>query len=157
MSKSDRLGEELRRIATEIAASCGVDLYDVVLRRSGPRWKLQIFLTKSGGNVSLEDCERVSRQLSRELDVSDPIPSAYDLEVSSPGIERHLREPAHWSSACGSNVRVRWRDEQGRSRSVLGRLESLEGDVIRLTEQGGSGDTLIPLDSVLSARVHVDW
>ena len=156
MGRSDKVEETVRRLAEDVSAACGVAVYDIVLRRSGPRWKLQVFLIRAGGNVSLDDCERVSRQLSRELDVLDPIPAGYDLEVSSPGMERALRQPAHWSAACGSLVRIRWRSEEGGSRTALARLERFEEG--RITFREGDGpEVSVPLDAVLSARVHVEW
>jgi ribosome maturation factor RimP len=105
--------------------------------------------------VGLTDCERVSRQLSRELDVSDPIAHAYDLEVSSPGIERVLREAWHFERAVGESVAVRWRDESGRARTDIGVLERV--DEVRLVLQSRESVITVDLDAVLSARIHVEW
>ena len=148
----------VRAIAERAAADAGVGLYDLVFRRMGPRWKLQIFLWRPDGPVSLEDCERVSRQVSRELDVEDPIPHGYDLEVSSPGLERPLRAPWHWKQTIGDRVRVRFRDDRGKARTTIAVLEAVDEAAGTVT-LGSRDETAIvlPLDSILAARVHVEW
>lgn len=146
-----------RDLARRVVEPLGLEVYDVVFRHSGPRSKLQVFLNRPAGAVTLDDCERVSRQLSRELDVLDPIAHAYDLEVSSPGIERPLRERWHWERAVGEEVAVRWRDAEGRTHSTVGRLDPL-GDDERVRIIDGSGDPLdIEFAAVLAARIHVTW
>lgn len=156
MAGKDQVEKTVYRLTEEIAHACGVSLYDVVFRRSGPRWKLQVFLARDGAQVSLEDCERVSRQLSRELDVHDPIPAPYDLEVSSPGIERPLRRAAHFDSVVGSRVRIKWRSSEGAASVAVGELTGFEDGVARLREADGT-EHEVPLESVLNAKVHVEW
>ena len=147
--------EELRGLARQVVESAGLELYDVVFRRSGPQSKLQIFISRPHGSVGLDDCERVSRQLSRELDVVDPIAQPYDLEVSSPGIERPLRQHWHWERAVGESVSVRWRGEDGRSSSLVAVLDGV--CATHATLRADHGVVEIPLDRVLAARIHVDW
>lgn len=147
--------EQLRELARQVVEAEGLELYDLVFKRSGPRSKLQVFLNRPGGNVGLDDCERVSRQLSRELDVVDPIAHAYDLEVSSPGIERPLLQRWHWERALGERVNVRWRDEDGRTRSSVARLDSVDDTHAALRD--GDEITRVAFDRVLAARIHVDW
>jgi ribosome maturation factor RimP len=61
---------------------------------------------RDGGHIGIDDCERVSREVSALLDVEDPIPGAYSLEVSSPGFDRVLRKPEHFGRFVGSRIRV---------------------------------------------------
>lgn len=148
--------EALLDLATSVAESFGLRLYDLVVRRSGPRWKVQVFIEASGRAVGLADCEKVSRQLSRELDVLDPIAHAYDLEVSSPGIERALRHPWHWAAARGSRVFVRFREAGGTTRGLVG--EVLDADEGKVRLRGPDGvEFELTLDAVTAARMHVDW
>jgi ribosome maturation factor RimP len=147
--------EELGDLARRVVESVGLELYDVVFRRSGPQSKLLIFISRPSGSVSLDDCERVSRQLSRELDVIDPIAQPYDLEVSSPGMERPLRQHWHWERAVGERISVRWRGEDGVSSSLVAVLDGV--CATHATLRGSDGVVEIPLDRVLSARIHVDW
>lgn len=148
--------EALLTLATSVAESFGLQVYDLVVRRSGPRWKLQVFIEASGRAITLDDCETVSRQLSRELDVLDPIAHAYDLEVSSPGIERALRHPRHWVAAVGGRVFVRYREPDGGTRALV--AEVLEADDARVRLRGPDKIELeLTLDAVSTARMHADW
>lgn len=146
----------LRETAQSVAASFGLELYDIVCRASGPRGKIQVFLSRPEGSVTLDDCERVSRQLSRELDVLDPIGGGYDLEVSSPGLERLLREAWHWRRSVGESVALRWRDADGRVRNAVAVLEQASEELLRLRAAHGEAFEL-PISAVLSAHIHVDW
>ncbi len=146
----------LREMAERVAEQHGLELYDVVYRRSGPRAKLQVFLSRAAGAITLEDCERVSRQLSRELDVEDPIQQAYDLEVSSPGIERPLRSPWHFRRASGERASVRWRDDAGRTQSAVLVIKDADGEQVTFAGPDGQ-DVKIAISAVLSAKIHVDW
>ena len=158
LGRADSLKQEaaLRELAQRVAGLQGLEVYDLVFRRSGPRWKLQVFLSRAQEAVTLEDCERVSRQLSRELDVADPIAHAYDLEVSSPGIERPLREAWHWERSVGQLAAVRWRDAEGRTQSGVLLVEGVDGDRVRLRASSGE-ITELDISAVLSARIHVEW
>ncbi len=146
----------LREMALRVAEQHGLELYDVVYRRSGPRAKLQVFLSRPGAAITLADCEQVSRQLSRELDVEDPIQQAYDLEVSSPGIERPLRSPWHFQRAAGEKAALRWRDAQGRTQSAVVCVTGADDEHVTFTGPDGQ-DTKIEISAVLSAKIHVDW
>ncbi|RMF76091.1 MAG: ribosome maturation factor RimP [Acidobacteria bacterium] len=158
LSTRHDIEQEIRAIADRAAADQGVEIYDLVYRRLGPRWKLQVFLWRDDRPVSLDDCERVSRQISRELDIEDPIPHGYDLEVSSPGLERPLRTPAHWTRTVGEKVRVRYRDAEGRARTEIATLAAVDEARGTVTLRSASdSEQQLSLDSVLSARVHVEW
>jgi ribosome maturation factor RimP len=84
---------------------------------------------RSGG-VGLDDCERVSRELSALLDVEDPVPTQYTLEVSSPGFDRVLRTPAHFQRFVGERVRVELLAPRDGRRRYTGRLHALTGQGI---------------------------
>ncbi len=73
---------------------------------------LRIFIDRPEG-VGLDDCERVSHEISALLDVEDPVPTAYTLEVSSPGLDRVLRTPAHFQRFVGERVRLELRNRPG--------------------------------------------
>ncbi|MBP7146174.1 MAG: ribosome maturation factor RimP [Acidobacteria bacterium] len=146
---------DVSELSGRVAASLGLEVYDVVFHRSGSRWKLQVFVDRAGG-VTLADCEAFSRQISRELDVLDPIPHAYELEVSSPGMERALRLPAHWQRAVGQKVQVRRRDETGAVRSIVATVADAGPEAVTLKDGAGIEHS-VPFASILSARIHVDW
>lgn len=108
----------------EIVESCGCTLYDVSVLRENEAQILRISVIKDGG-VSLDDCELVSQSISPFLDVKDVIKDAYTLEVSSPGIERVLKNPRHFMLSCGEMVQIRLLDKQ-----------EIVGVLVKADEQG---------------------
>ncbi|MCA1826324.1 MAG: ribosome maturation factor RimP [Myxococcales bacterium] len=106
MGRKDEILERVRQIAAPLAAREGMELIDVELGGAGGRQVLRLYIDKAGG-VSLDDCTNMSRSVSTALDVEDPVDGAYDLEVSSPGLDRPLRTPEHFEKFKGSKVRVK--------------------------------------------------
>ncbi|HTO98996.1 MAG TPA: ribosome maturation factor RimP [Myxococcales bacterium] len=106
MGRKEEILEKVRRIAGPLAAQEGLELIDVEMGGGGGRQTLRLYIDKAQG-VSLDDCSAVSRAVSAALDVEDPIDGAYDLEVSSPGLDRPLRTPEHFLKHAGERVRVR--------------------------------------------------
>ncbi|MCB0363562.1 MAG: ribosome maturation factor RimP, partial [Bdellovibrionales bacterium] len=102
----DVLGQ-IRDIANEICQQEGCLFYDLQFS-GGPKQRvLRVYIDRAEGVVSLDDCTKVSRGLNLLLDVKDLIAGGpYDLEVSSPGLERHLKEPWHFERAVGQQVKV---------------------------------------------------
>ncbi len=97
-------------IVTDLITPCvtqlGYDLWDVEYVKEGTRYYLRITLDSEEG-IGIEDCELVHRTIDPILDEKDPIPNAYTLEVSSPGIERVLRTPAHFEKCIGETILVK--------------------------------------------------
>ncbi len=106
MGRKEEILEKVRQLAMPLAAQEGLELVDVEIGGGGGRQTLRLYVDKPGG-VSLDDCTAVSRAVSTALDVEDPIQGAYDLEVSSPGLDRPLRTPEHFQKFLGSKVRVK--------------------------------------------------
>ena len=106
MGRKEEIVEKVRAIAAPLAAGEGLELVDVELGGAGGRTTLRLYIDRNGG-VSLDDCTSVSRAVSAALDVEDPIQGAYDLEVSSPGLDRPLRTPEHFENYAGEKVRVK--------------------------------------------------
>jgi ribosome maturation factor RimP len=106
VGRKEEILEKVRQIAAPLAAQEGLELVDVEMGGMGGRQTLRLFIDKAGG-VSLDDCSSVSRAVSAALDVEDFIDGAYDLEVSSPGLDRPLRTPEHFEKFKGSKVRVK--------------------------------------------------
>ena len=117
-------------------------------------WYLRIFLDKPGG-VEIDDCQLVSEKLTAVLDEKDPIPDKYFLEVSSPGIERVLKYPWHFSVFVGEDIAVKLYaplPEAGNVKQLRGILEAYDEDedVLHLR----IGETRIDLPRAKAAAVH---
>jgi ribosome maturation factor RimP len=106
LGRKEEILEKVRQLAAPLAAQEGLELVDVEIGGGGGRQTLRLFIDKAGG-VTLDDCTSVSRAVSTALDVEDPLQGAYDLEVSSPGLDRPLRTPEHFEQFQGSKVRVK--------------------------------------------------
>jgi len=101
-----RLIGNLESLITPIVEECEAELYDMEFVKEGGSHILRLFIDKEGG-VDLSDCERVSRAVSDVLDEHDPIPTAYRLQVGSPGIERRLVKPEHFKRYIGHKVTLK--------------------------------------------------
>ncbi|MGH7057010.1 MAG: ribosome maturation factor RimP [Acetobacteraceae bacterium] len=127
----------------------GCELLDLEWQRSRGA-TLRLYIDAPGG-VGLEDCERVSRAIGALLDVEDPLPGDYRLEVSSPGPERPLRTAAHFAAAQGEEVRLRV-NEAGAVRKLRGRIAAVGVDAVTL-DRGDEGTIEVALDDIVAARL----
>ena len=148
--------DRIRELIVPTLSFLGYELYDLALAGSGASTTLRVRIDRPEG-VTLDDCERVSKSLSALLDQADPFPTRYELEVSSPGAERPLRNLEEYRRFIGRRANVRYR--VGESEQVAeGRLMAVSDEAIEL--QLGEGRHLrtavIPLTDILAARLAVD-
>lgn len=135
--------ENLLRPVVEDAL--GYALWDVVYRKVGADWTLTVTIDHEDG-ISIEDCERVHRRIDPLLDEADPIEDSYQLEVSSPGIERDIRTDAHIEACMGMEIDVRLFAPYQGKRALTGILSAYEGGVITLST--AEGDAKLPRSAV---------
>jgi ribosome maturation factor RimP len=141
-------GDELRALLEPAVERLGYELID--LRFSGRQGALRLFIDRPEG-VGLDDCEKVSRAVSALLDVEDPIPGHYDLEVSSPGLDRKLTKLAHFQRFTGETLKVQMRFPIEGRRRFRGRLLSADDKNIVLEVDGTQHR--LPLATIDSARL----
>ena len=116
MARDADIVELVRTIAAGVAATLGLEIFDVQFRREAGGMVLRVQVDRPGpaataeDSVSIEDCARVSRDLSAILDVEDAVPSAYILEVSSPGLDRPLRKADDYRRFAGRRAKVVMRE-----------------------------------------------
>ncbi|MGZ6125735.1 MAG: ribosome maturation factor RimP [Myxococcales bacterium] len=106
MGRKEDILERVRRIAAPLAAQEGLELIDVEIGGGGGRQTLRLYVDKASGG-SQDACSAVSRAVSAALDVEDPVQGAYELEVSSPGLDRPWKTPDHVLKYAGSQGRIR--------------------------------------------------
>lgn len=128
---------QVRGIAARIAAAEGLELVDAEWKGGSRRGTLRVFIDKPAG-VTHADCERVSHQLSATLDVEDLVPGSYNLEVSSPGLDRKLFTPDHFRRFTGSRAIVRLCEPPHGARHVTGRIAGSSGESVVLRLDSGS-------------------
>jgi ribosome maturation factor RimP len=129
------LREKLIVLTEPLLAQLGYELVDLEYVPGRTHALLRIFIDREAG-VGLDDCERVSREVSALLDVEDPVPTGYTLEVSSPGLDRVLRTPAHFQRFVGERVRVELLQSRAGRRRYTGQLRALNGEGIELNVDG---------------------
>jgi ribosome maturation factor RimP len=146
--------ERIQAIAERVAKSEGLVWVDVELKGGHANPLLRIYVDKPEG-VSHADCQRFSEQMSAILDVEDPFPGSYLLEVSSPGLDRKLVKPADFEHFTGRRARLVVR-EPGRETQVLeGRLAGFETGRVRL--ETGEGEVKeFELASISKAKLVVE-
>lgn len=135
------LEQNLQDLLAPSVEDFGFELVGIECQRMGRYLTVRLFIDKPGG-VSIDDCADVSRQVSAILDVEDPIADKYNLEVSSPGLDRPLFTLAHYQRFIGQDVAVHLRIALGDRRKWQGKLVRVEGDMITL-EVDGQEQTLV--------------
>lgn len=145
------LDSTLSQMTRRVVESMGYELVGVeYLGRGGDRAILRVYIDKEAG-ITLEDCAEVSHQLSGVLDVEDPIPGRYSLEVSSPGLNRPLVYPEHFERFRGHRVKLRLAEKVEGRRNLEGSLLGLADGLIQLEVEGRTWE--VPLAAVESARL----
>jgi ribosome maturation factor RimP len=140
---------DVQTVIERIALAQGVEFYWLDMKRSGPRWHVTVYIDRAGG-VSIADCERVSRALEEPLDAL--IERSYDLEVSSPGMDRPLHTPAHYERALGKPVEVRLRSPREGRKVLTGWLHGIANNELFL--EVAPGETVqVSLHDVHHAQV----
>lgn len=134
----------------------GFSVWDVEYVKEGADWYLRITIDSPNG-VDLDGCERVHRAIDPLLDEADPIEGPYRLEVSSPGLERVLRTPAHYLACAGQMVEVRlFKPFEGAKRFVG--ILSADAEAEQITLTGGDGKSVtIPRRMIAKANVYCEF
>jgi ribosome maturation factor RimP len=125
------LRERLIALIEPVLARSGFELVELEYSAGRSQAVVRIFIDTAAG-ITVEDCERVSREVAALLDVEDPIPTAYTLEVSSPGFDRVLRTPAHFERFAGSRVFVELKVPRDGRKRYTGLLKAVGAEGIEL-------------------------
>ncbi len=143
-------GEELTKLLEPAIEQLGYELSDLEVKLGGRDGVIRLYIDKADG-VGLEDCETVSRQISALLDVEDPVPGHYVLEVSSPGLDRRLTKLEHFERFMGEDIRVTLRFPISGRKNFRGALRAVDEDNIEVEVDGESHR--LPIATIQSARL----
>lgn len=145
---------DVEALVGPVVEASGLEVWDVAFRGEGGRSVLRVTVDRDGG-VDLDTIAEVSERLSRRLDLEDFGPKGYQLEVSSPGLERPLRTPRHFERSVGERVKVKTA-VQVEGRNVLeGALVSADAEAIVVASEGG--ELRVPYADIVSARTVFEW
>jgi ribosome maturation factor RimP len=154
--------EEIRTMASRVAAGYGLEIFDVQFRREAPGMVLRVRLDRPGPAataedcVSVDDCARVSRDLSAILDVEDVVPTAYTLEVSSPGLDRPLRGAGDYRRFEGRRAKIVMRERVDGQGFFKGTLGGLDGEHVLIDGDDGRRHR-VPLGAITRANLEVEF
>ena len=161
MSRDADVAKEVRNVATRVAHTYGLDIFDVQFRREAAGMVLRVLIDRPGpaataeDSVSVEDCAHVSRDLSAMLDVEDIVPTAYTLEVSSPGLDRPLRGETDYRRFTGRLAKIVTSTPVEGQSHFEGRLAGVEGAVVLIAQ--GTRVHRVPMDAISRARLEVEF
>jgi len=154
--------ERVRATAGRVAASYGLEIFDVSFRREGVGMVLRVQIDRPGPaataeeSVSVEDCANVSRDLSAIFDVDDVVPVAYTLEVSSPGLDRALTRPGDYQRFAGRHAKLVMREAVDGQKYFKGRLAGVDGDHV-LIEGEDRRTHRVPFGVIARANLEVEF
>jgi ribosome maturation factor RimP len=153
---------QVRSIANRVAASYGLEIFDVSFRREGPGMVLRVQIDRPGPaataeeSVSVADCANVSRDLSAILDVDDVVAAAYTLEVSSPGLDRPLTRSADYERFAGRFAKLVLREAVDGQKYFKGRLGGVDDGHV-LIDGEDRRTHRVPLDIIARANLEVEF
>jgi ribosome maturation factor RimP len=154
--------ERIRAIAARVAASRGLDVWEVQSRREATGHVVRVYLDRPGASatpeesVSIEDCEQINRELGTILDVEDVLPWSYTLEVSSPGLDRPLRGVDDYRRFAGRWAKVVVAEAVDNQKAFEGRLRGVEHDDVLLEAPNGRLHRL-PMRLITRGRLEVEF
>lgn len=144
----------LNKIIEPVVTSLGYELVGCVYIPRGRYATLRVYIDKPEG-ITLDDCQRVSRQVSAVLDVEDPITQQYELEISSPGLDRPLFSEEHYHRFVGSKIRLRLYSPTEGRRKLTGTLQAVnEENIIIKTDDN---EMIVPFEDIDQANLVPDF
>jgi ribosome maturation factor RimP len=146
---------KIEEIAERIAQPAGLEVVEIELKGGGKNQFLRISIDKEGG-VTHDDCENFSREIGAVLDEADLIPAQYNLEISSPGVERKLLKLKDFARFQGKKAKVVLREPVENQKSLEGTLAGVEADQI-LMEVAGGHRVHFPHTQVERANLKFEW
>ncbi|OAA82775.1 ribosome maturation factor RimP [Clostridium ljungdahlii] len=147
--------ERMSALIQPIVHNLNYELYYLEFKKEGNNNYLRIYIDKKEGNISLEDCENVSRAVSDMLDKEDPIKDPYYLEVSSPGVERKLYTEEHLKRYIGYSVEVNISGLLKGKKKYEGELLDFNADELKIKCE--EEDIAIPRDKILNVNLKGDF
>ncbi|WP_404365035.1 ribosome maturation factor RimP [Marinobacter sp.] len=143
--------QQLEAILRPVVEGLGYEFWGLEFRSQGHQSLLRVFIDDAENGIGIEDCEKVSRQVSAVMDVEDPVQTEYTLEVSSPGMDRPLFRLEQYDEFAGHRVQIRLRMAFEGRRKFQGLLKGIEGeDVVVVVDDH---EYLLPFDSIERANI----
>ncbi len=155
---AENLEQGIRQVGDPIARALGVDVLEVQSSGRPPNLLVRLILDKEGG-IGIEDCEQFHQSLRRAWEVTHPDQSQYRFEVSSPGLDRPLRNLKDFQRVVGERLRVNLRDRKNTHSVFLGRLITVTETQIHLVDDQSKTprEICVELADIVKARLEVEF
>ncbi len=154
MKSIEEIKDKIIEIITPVVKALGIELYNVEFSKMRSKGLLRVFIEKEGG-VTIDDCERVSHEVEAVLDVEDPVPFSYVLEVSSPGLDRPIKELKDFKRYVGKTVRIITHEPVDKESFFVGTLADAGDNEISLL-MPKDRRVIIPYKNISKARLEVE-
>jgi len=151
---AETVNKQIEAVVLPVIEELGLELVEVQYRREQSGWVLRLIIDKQDG-VSLDDCAATSREISQLLDIEDFIDQAYNLEVSSPGLNRSLKSMADFQRFIGRKAKIKTIEPIAGEHVFIGKIQQTEGETIIL--EVDRKEVLIPFLQVSKARLEVEF
>ncbi|MBI3399443.1 MAG: ribosome maturation factor RimP [Deltaproteobacteria bacterium] len=152
--RSEEISAQIKELAESILIQRGMELVDIEYRIEQGRWVLRFFIDKPAGGITIDDCGEVSTELGMILDVKDIIPHSYNLEVSSPGLNRPLLKEKDFIRYRGKKVTIKTKQPISGRRNFAAVLEDFkEGKVLLIDSEGKKWE--VPFEAIEKARLEI--
>ena len=150
---SQKILDVVEEFSRSLLVGTGLEFFDAQFRKEGHGWVLRLFIDHPEG-VSLDHCEMVSRELSNFLDVEDLIGHPYHLEVSSPGMDRPLRNPAEFARFLGRQAKIKLHEPVGGQKVFIGEIATVDDEAVELKLENGVL-ARCPYEQINRARLYL--
>lgn len=144
---------KIKELVRPLADAMGLELVDVEYKTGGDF--LRVFIDRPGQRISMEDCSGLSRRISAELDANDPIPHHYNLEVSSPGLDRPLKKAEDFIRYAGQPVKIVISQPLNGQNTFIGRIGEVQNGMIKISLPNQEA-VWLPLAQIKKARLEVE-
>ena len=150
---ADVINKRVEEVVLPVLEELGLELVELQFRREQSGWVLRLIIDKPDG-INLDDCAVASRELSQLLDIEDFIDQAYNLEVSSPGLDRPLKSMADFQRFTGRKAKIKTIEPIAGEHVFIGRIKKTEGETIIL--EIGRKEVTMPFSQVARARLEIE-
>ncbi len=154
--KINAIVEKVKELLLPILEEGGFELVDVEFVREPIGWVLRIYADRPGGGITISDCQWISERIGTVLDVEDIIPHSYNLEVSSPGLDRPLKSRKDFDRHVGVVVKIKTLTPMDNQRNFKGEVISTSDRGVTVHDVSRNAEVEIPYENIKSARVDID-
>ncbi|SDY84461.1 ribosome maturation factor RimP [Proteiniborus ethanoligenes] len=149
--KKNVLEDMVTKMVLPILDNYEFELVDLEYTKEGPHFYLKVFIDKPGG-ITIDDCQKVSEQLSELLDEKDPIDDNYFLEVSSPGLDRPLKKDKDLEKSIGKDIEISLYKQVDGKKKYIGRLTKFDEKSILISDEK---ENIIEIDREIISKINL--